>query len=168
MTVCKKKSQMRLQSIGEILFATFKRRGLATKLADNAVLKLWPAAVGHQIAAQTQPDCLKNGALFVRTTSSVWVQQLHFMKEDIRKKLNEMAKKEVIKEIRFTVGHELARKVAQANVPLSKKLFLNARDKKMITECTQALPDPELAAIFRRVMQTEISRRRQREAAQVR
>ena len=97
--------QTRLQSIGEILFSAFKRRGMAAKLEENAVLKLWPKAVGEQISVQTQPDGLRGGTLFVKATSSVWVQQLHFMKDDIRQKLNELAGKDAIKEIRFSVGH---------------------------------------------------------------
>ncbi len=106
----RKKHSTRLQSIGEILFSAFKRRGMAVKLEENALLKLWPKAVGKQIAMQTQPDCLRNGTLFVKTTSSVWVQQLHFMKDDIRQKLNKLAGKDAVKEIRFSVGLAISKK----------------------------------------------------------
>jgi hypothetical protein len=84
------------------------------------------------------------------------------MKEDIRRKLNELAGKETIKEIRFTVGHELVNEKvkADANSLHLKKSFLKERDKKMIAECTDSLADRELAAIFKRVMQVEINRRR--------
>ena len=164
----KKNPQVRLQSIGEILFKALKRRGMASKLEENALLKFWPKAVGPQIASQTQPDCLKGGTLFVKTTSSVWVQQLHFMKEEIRQKLNELSGKEAIKEIRFSVGHKLAQAQAEANNPVTKKIVLKERDKRMIAETTAALNDPELAAILKRVMQVEISRRRQRETEKAR
>jgi len=144
------------------LFSAFKRRGMAAKLEENAVLKFWPKAVGRQIAVQTQPDSLRGGTLFVKATSSVWVQQLHFMKDDIRQKLNELNGKDVIKEIRFTVGHEIsiAKITMEAEIATAKKSFLKDRDKKMIAECTASLADPELASIFKRVMQTEINRRR--------
>jgi hypothetical protein len=158
----RRKNKNRLQSIGEILFSAFKRRGMAAKLEENAVLKFWPKAVGKQIEVQTQPDSLRNGTLFVKTTSSVWVQQLHFMKEEIRQKLNELAGKEAIKDIRFTVGHEISKDkpTLGEEIAVAKKSFLKDRDKKMIAECTATLPDRELAAILRRVMQIEISRRR--------
>ncbi|PKN76881.1 MAG: hypothetical protein CVU52_02920 [Deltaproteobacteria bacterium HGW-Deltaproteobacteria-10] len=158
----KKNNQTRLQSIGEILFSTFKRRGMAEKLEENAVLKFWPKAVGRQIALQTQPDSLRGGTLFVKATSSVWVQQLHFMKEEIRQKLNELAGKNAIKEIRFTVGHEIskAKITMEEEIAAANKSFLKSRDKKMIAECTASLADPELASILKRVMQTEINRRR--------
>jgi predicted nucleic acid-binding Zn ribbon protein len=164
----RKNSQARLQSIGEILFKVLKRRGMTSKLEENSLFKFWAKAVGPQIAAQTQPDLLRNGTLFVKTTSSVWVQQLHFIKEEIRLKLNELSGKEAIKEIRFSVGHKLAKAKAEENYPATKKPVLKERDKKMIAESTAAIADPELAAIIKRVMQIEISRRRQREIEKAR
>ena len=155
-------NRSRLQPIGEILFATFKKRGMAAKLEENSIFKFWPKAVGEKIALQTRPDCLRNKTLFVKTTSSVWVQQLHFMKEEIREKLNEMAGKAVIKEIRFTIGHEISKKkpAPEEEIPVTKRTCLKERDRKMIAECTAALADKELATILKRVMQKEISRRR--------
>jgi predicted nucleic acid-binding Zn ribbon protein len=161
----KRNQHLRPQSIGEILLSVLRHRGLAVKIEENALFKLWPQAVGVQISLQTEPDILRNGTLFVKSTSSVWVQQLHFMKEDIRRKLNELAGKEIVKEIRFSIGHELTKMKATADDQSknSKKLFLKERDKKMIAECTTKLADRELAAILKRVMQVEISRRRLRQ-----
>jgi len=154
----------RLQPIGEILFSTFKKKGLAVKLEENALFKLWPQAVGAKIAAQTQPDSLRAGTLFVKTTSSVWVQQLHFIKEDILQKINELAGKQTVQEIMFTVGYSPVPKNTGRNTADSKKIILKERDKKMIAECTATLQDRELAEIVKRVMKMEISRRRLREA----
>lgn len=159
----RKHSKTRLQPIGEILFSALKNKGLAAKLEENAIIKLWPKAVGVQINAQTQPDSWRAGTLFVKTTSSVWVQQLHFMKEDIRRKLNELAGKTAIEEIHFTVGYSPASQNIGRNAVSSRKIVLKERDKQMIAECTETLADPELAEIVKRVMKAEISRRRQEE-----
>lgn len=158
----KRNHQSRLQSIGEILYTALKRRGMAAKLEENAVLKFWPQAVGRQISSQTQPDSLRNGMLFIKTTSSVWVQQLHFMKEEIREKLNELAGKDVIKDIRFSIGYECRKNnsLSKDNYPTAIKSCLTDRDKKMIANCTASIADRELAIIVRRVMQKEINRRR--------
>jgi hypothetical protein len=106
---------------------------------------------------------LRGGTLFVKTISSVWVQQLHFIKEEIREKLNQLSGKSAIKEIRFLVGHSLVQEKEEENISLTKKSMLKKRDREMIAQCTDALADQELAAILKRVMQIEISRRRQRE-----
>jgi len=164
----RKNSHASLQSISDILYAALKRRGLASQIEENALLKLWPQAVGNQIAAKTQPDCLRNGTLFVRTTSSIWVQQMHFIKEEILRKLNELAgKKNEVKDIRFTVGYRPAasQEITPDNFP--RKQFLKERDKKMIASCTEDLIDHELREILKRIMTLEISRRRELERKQV-
>jgi len=163
----KRKHQTQLQSIGEVLFSILKKRGMTSKIEENALRKLWPKAVGPQITSKTEPDSLRNGTLFVKTVSSVWVQQLHFIKEEIRCKLNELYGKPVIHEIRFLVGHTPAQGKKEKVVSLTKKTVLKKRDRDMIAECTAALADRELAGIFKRVMQVEISRRRQRENEKV-
>jgi predicted nucleic acid-binding Zn ribbon protein len=156
----RKHSQTRLQPLGEILFAALKRKGLGARLEENALMKLWPKVVGPQIAAQTQPDSWRAGTLFVKATSSVWVQQLHFMKDDIRRKLNELAGSMVVREILFTVGHRPAPRNTPHHAFISGIVALHDRDRKMIAECTEKLADPELAKIVKRVMKAEISRRR--------
>jgi predicted nucleic acid-binding Zn ribbon protein len=163
----RRKQQAQLQSIGEVLFLILKKKGMTSKIEENALLKLWPKAVGPQIASKTKPDCLRNGTLFVKTVSSVWVQQLHFIKGEILEKLNQLSGKTAIKEIRFLVGLSLVQEKAEENTSMTKKTMLKKRDKEMIAQCTDALTDHELAAILKRVMQTEISRRRQRETRKV-
>jgi len=140
---------------------------MTSKIEENTISKLWPKAVGPQIASQTQPDSLRNGTLFVKTVSSVWVQQLHFMKEEILEKLNKLSGKVVIKEIRFLAGHSLVQEKEQEHVASAKRTVLKKRDREMIAECTDSLTDQELAAVLKRVMHLEISRRRQREDGQV-
>lgn len=152
------------QPIGDILSAAFKKRGMAFRLEENNVFKLWPKAVGEQIAAQTKPDRLNAGTLFVRTTSSVWVHELHFMKEDIRNKLNQLARKTAVRDIHFTVGYQPPKTHGTPGDNEAKHASLKARDKKMIDECTETLADRELAEIVKRVMKKEISRRRMLEA----
>jgi len=137
----RKRQQTQLQSIGEVLFSVLKKRGMTSKIEENALIKLWPKAVGPQIASKTKPDCLRNGTLFVKTISSVWVQQLHFIKEEIREKLNQLSGKSTIKEIRFLVGHTLALEKEEENISVGKKTMLNKRDKEMIARINASSPD---------------------------
>src|SRR4030043_899202 len=165
-TMRKKNHRIKLHHISEILLSLLKKRGMASKIEENALLQLWPKVVGPQIIMHTKADAVRNGILFVKTISSVWVQQLHFMKEEIRQKLNQLAGKDVVKDIRFLVGHKLAQTKAEDNISLTKKLFLKERDKKMITDCTAKLADRELAVILKRIMRAENNRRRQQENEQ--
>lgn len=164
----RKRKQNRLQSIGEVLSSVLKRKGMNSKIEENALFKLWIKAVGPQIGTKTCPDHFRGGTLFVRTVSSVWVQELHFIKEEIRGKLNKLAGKEIIREIHFLVGQMPAQVKTEEKISKARKLVLKERDKKMIADCTEALSDPELASIFERIMHLEISRRRQLENEKVR
>ncbi len=156
----RRKRQAKLQPIGEVLFPLLNKRGMASKFEEKALLKIWPKAVGPQIASRTQIDSFRHGILFVKTVSSVWVQQLHFIKEEILKKLNELYAKSQIKELRFIVGHTNIPQKESENISHARKTVLRKRDKEMIAECTDSLADQELADVLKRVMQLEISRRR--------
>lgn len=99
--------------------------------------------------------------MFVRTTSSVWVQQLHFMKDEIRGKINELSGKTWVRDIHFSVGYiPDAQALKNAAGLGAGKTALKERDKKMIAQCTDVLADRELAEILKRVMKKEITRRR--------
>lgn len=141
---------------------------MASKIEENILFKLWPKAVGSQIASKTQPESFKNGILFVKTVSSVWVQQLHFVKQDILDKLTQLSGKPPVKEVRFLVGHRMDGETAEHAVSPSKKSVLKKRDKDMIAACTDSLADQELADVLKRVMHLEISRRRHMENAKAR
>jgi len=152
--------------LGDILLPILKKRGLASKIEENMILKLWPKAIGDKLNLQTKADAFRNGTLFVKTTSSIWVQQLHFIKEEIIDKVNEIAGKKIVKDIRFSIGHALP--AENKEDCFEEKSFLKERDKTMIDNCADSLPDKELANIFKRVMQGEINRRRRLESQKAR
>lgn len=156
----RKKTLTAPQPISEILSAGLKKRNIPLNLEEHFILQLWPKAVGSKIAYQTRPDRLHAGTLFVRTTSSVWVQQLHFMKDEILDKMNQLAGKNAVKNIHFTVGYRPSKPDDETSDASKKKAALKAQDRKMIEEATEKLLDPELASIIRRVMEKEIIRRR--------
>src|SRR5262245_20865852 len=56
------------------------------------------------IARNAQPEKIRNGTLFVKVTSPVWMQQLQYMKEMIAEKLNQRLKADIVKNIFFVVG----------------------------------------------------------------
>lgn len=136
---------------------------MAFQIEEKALFKLWPQAVGSQISAQTRPDSFRNGVLFVKTVSSVWSQQLHFVKREIIDKLNRLSGNPIVIDIRFIAGCALSGVDNSGKKALVGKPVLRKRDRAMIAECTDPLADKELAALLQRVMRLEISRRRQKE-----
>ena len=60
--------------------------------------------VGPSISNNARPSWIKNGALRVRVSDPIWLQELKFLEEDIRRELNETLGREAVKKIEFRVG----------------------------------------------------------------
>ena len=68
------------------------------------VFAWWAKSVPSRIVRNARPVFLKNGLLTVHVTSSVWAQELHYMRQDLLKRIQSAAPKGKIKDIRFKVG----------------------------------------------------------------
>jgi len=93
-----------LERLGAVLDQSLKRFDLTGRLDEYGVWPIWNDVVGKTIANNAQPEKIRNGTLFVKVSSPVWMQQLQFMKEMIVEKLNQRLKGEVVKTIFFMVG----------------------------------------------------------------
>lgn len=160
----KRSRQMKPEQLGEILRKIIKKKNIPAAGADRRLLDLWRRAVGPQIAAQTLPDNMKRGTLFVRVSSSVWMHQLQFLKEEILARLNGLSEKVEIKGLFFSIGEIPPPPGAAGVLPADPALPpLKGRDRNMMRESLAAVRDEELRQIIERVMTREIARRRQRE-----
>ena len=90
-----------MQHIHTAIRSFLKKSGLNNGVEQQKALKLWGEAVGNKISKNTKPISVKNGTLLIKTTNSVWKQELQIQKTEIIKKLNNKFKKNIIKEIRF-------------------------------------------------------------------
>ncbi|MBE0557020.1 MAG: DUF721 domain-containing protein, partial [Proteobacteria bacterium] len=96
--------QVKPEMLGEILGKILKKRNIPHASTDRRLLDIWRRAVGPQIAAQTHPDALKRGVLFVRVSAPVWMHQLQFMKEEILDRISGLSGPEEVKNLRFCIG----------------------------------------------------------------
>lgn len=154
-----------LQRIDEILSRALKKRHVPFRSEDRRLLDVWVKAAGPQIASQSRPESLKRDVLFVKVSSSVWMQQLHFLKGELIEKVNALMGKAPVKDMHFSIGQvpsSVSKGKDAAAPPLSTDL-LKERDKKMMEACLASLKDEELKGILKRVMTREITRRRFRE-----
>jgi len=68
------------------------------------IWELWDTAVGPVIAANTRPSAFKGKLLLVHASSSTWLHQLQFMKEDILRKVNRTLGDGAVEDIKFKIG----------------------------------------------------------------
>jgi hypothetical protein len=109
---------------------------------------------------------MERGVLHVCVASSVWLQELRFLKEEILERFNGVSRLVPLEDIRFVQGEvkkENPPGVGKDPLPFKVKDLLTPRDHRIMTESLQVLSDPELKEIIRRVMEKEIVRRRFRE-----
>jgi len=158
----KRSGSRQLQKIGEILERVLKKNGIQVPAEESRLREIWNRTVGCMIAAQTCPDRVRRGTLFVKVSTSIWMHQLQFLKDDILERLKNQWEEEPIERVHFSVGHvgspvmtETGEEFFHPTARLLKK-----RDKTMIEESLDAVKDPELQGILRRAMIKELSRRR--------
>ena len=153
----------KLEPLGDILPKVLKKLDIPHKRTGRRLVDLWERAVGPQIASRTIPENLKRGSLYVLVSSPVWLHQLQFLKEEIRRKLNELSGQEEFRRIFFLVGKIPERHLS---VPDKKRADfvaqkLQKRDLQMLERSLASIRDNELRKTIERVMITEIIRRRE-------
>ncbi len=155
------KRQKNLLKIGDFLPKVLKDKRLAVDILDCRITDVWCRAVGPQISAQTIPVKFKNNILYVNVSTPAWMQQLHFMKQEILEKVNTEWGNDGIKNIHFAIGDI-------PSVPIRREdhisdfnpRLLKERDKRLIRENLSQIRDTELKAILKKVMTREIIKRK--------
>ena len=97
----KKKSLVPLK---DVLSSIFSDSRLPFNPDDARIWREWEGAVGAAIAKNAQPEWIKNGKLRVRVSNSIWLQELGFVEETIKEKLNRRLGRRAVDRIEFRLG----------------------------------------------------------------
>jgi hypothetical protein len=155
-----RKTLQPIDRIGDVLGNSLKRLELSSRLDEYGVWPIWNDVVGKTIALNAQPEKIRNGTLFVKVTSAVWMQQLQFMKQMIAEKLNQRLKKEIVKNIFFVVGP-----IHSPSPPETASAAPSAamdQERKVDQQFLETVTDPELRQAFKRLLKS-YSRRQRRQ-----
>ncbi len=90
--------------IGSILPDVIRTCRREKDTAMTAVWDIWNHTVGATIAENTQPAAFKGRLLLVHVSSSVWVHELQFRKQELIEKVNAACGKNLIEDITFKIG----------------------------------------------------------------
>ena len=152
--------------MGDILQKVLKKHRIPVQTADHGLRKAWLDAVGPKIAAYTRPDAVRKNVLFVKVANSVWMQQLHFLKQEILEKINRANAQNPVQNIFFSLDETAApaKETRRPQAPAQDASALRSRDRILIEKSVAAIADAELRDILKRVMTREISRRRRIES----
>lgn len=93
-------------AVGDIL-ARLKTTGTLGKQLELAqIWEHWTELAGEQLSLHGQPYTVKDGQLRVRADSTVWMHKYSFHKWKIIRRINRMARKELIHDLFVTLKPE--------------------------------------------------------------
>ena len=147
-----------VERLGEVLGKSLKRLELAPRLDEYGVWPVWNEVVGNPIARNAQPEKIRNGTLFVKVTSSVWMQQLQFMKELIAEKLNQRLGTPVVKNMFFLVGR-VETDAADAEDQPAAQSSPEPREPEIDEEFLNSVTDPDIRQAFKRLLRSYVRRK---------
>jgi hypothetical protein len=158
----KSKARREPQRVGSILEKTLKNMSLEGKLKQHEVWNVWNDVVGEHVSRHAQPEFMKGGILFVKVSSSPWMQQLHYMGNGIIEALNARVGLPVVEEIRFKLG-EIDPRWKQASSPPQSLPPIPSPAKgtpKRVQKALSPIRDVEIREILGRVMLKDLGRRK--------
>jgi hypothetical protein len=107
--------------------------------------------VGDIIARNAQPDKIRQGTLFVKVSSHVWMQQLQYLKDTISEKLNHRLGGEVVKNIFFYVGEIISPVAEPATLPAAPSATQPAQPTTLNEQVLDSINDAEIRSGFQKL-----------------
>ncbi len=90
------------------------RIGMEDTRATGAIWSRWAEIVGTSIAMNAEPTSLRKGVLRVRATSPGWATELTYLATEILQRANDIAGREIVREVRVWTGPGLVRQTTRA------------------------------------------------------
>jgi hypothetical protein len=155
-----KRTRMRFPlPLGDVARQEFTALGLADRLREADIWKLWPEVVGPTVAARAMPLRIIKGTLTVAVSSGPWKQELGFLKGMMKDKLNDRLGGDVVKDIVLKSGKvELFAVAPPEEVPRKKRLA--ARQIAYIDEQSAGIVDTEIREAFVALMKASLEGRK--------
>ena len=144
-------------AVSDILETVFRGHPLERRIREGGVWLVWDDAVGEQISSKAQPAKLNEGVLTVHVSSAPWLQQLTFLKEEIRKKVNDRLGQEIVKEIFLKAGRLPKRETAPAATRRPRPATPDDKERVAthISDITDADLRSSLESLFLRNLETK-------------
>lgn len=91
-------------SVSDVLSSVLQRVDPEQQLRVYRIWTFWSEEVGNSIARRAQPLRFRDGVLVVSVATHTWMQELRFMKDAIRDRLNARLGANLVHDIFFVSG----------------------------------------------------------------
>ena len=89
----------KLEGVGDILAKMKKSTELGKHLEHAEIWAHWPDIVGEAVAKHARPRSIKDLQLRIEVDSAVWMHKINYRKWQILKRINRLARKELVSDI---------------------------------------------------------------------
>ncbi|RQD73914.1 MAG: DUF721 domain-containing protein [Candidatus Syntrophonatronum acetioxidans] len=145
-----------MEKISDSLDKTLHKLGIKKKIKEEMALFHWEEVAGPKISSKTRAEFIKGGILFIKVSSSVWSQQLVFLKKSLIKKLNHRLGERIVQDIYFRVGSwQDLREREEEKEEGWKEEVLKEEEIKAIEESLKGVDDNNIREILRSIIVRE-------------
>lgn len=135
-----------------VLTDLVERLEFRERLREHAVWNIWAEVVGALLASKAEPARIDDGKLFIRVANSTWMQELQFLKDDIRSRLNQRLGAPIVREIFLLLGSSKRQRRPD------ERPKIHPVDETKIAALVPAIGKPEIEAALRRVARARARR----------
>ena len=141
-------------AISGLLSSYLRGTPVEKMLEEGRIWVVWEQAVGSRIASHAQPAAFRDGTLTLTVDSAPWMQQLTYLKQELITKVNGELREEMVRDIYMKAGRVKA-PAAPAAPWVKKRRELTAEELGWITEQAVSVEDPDLRAVFERLIKKD-------------
>jgi len=145
-------AQRTLTRAATVITDLLDRMDCRGRLREHAVWNVWAEVVGDLLAAKAEPARIEDGKLFVRVANSTWMQELQFLKDEIRDHLNHRLGAPVVRDIFLILG---AAKPRRRKAPPTE---FHPVDESAVAALVPPIDNPEIETALRRVARARARR----------
>ena len=135
-----------------VLTDLVERLAFRERLREHAVWNVWKEVVGTLLSSKAEPVRIQDGKLFVTVANSTWMQELQFLKDDIRSRLNHRLRAPIVREIFLVLGASKRRRREEAPAKI------HPVDETAIRALVPETGRPDVEAAIRRVARARARR----------
>lgn len=136
------------------------------KYSEQVVFFYWEKIIGDDVAKHVRPDYFSFRTLFLAADSPVWANQLMFMREEIKEKINSFVGENLIKEIRFNASVEaMKREIPQKETAVKRKRKTSLPESEDIKKAVKAcvnIKDNEIKKAAEKALSVSLALNRDR------
>lgn len=93
-----------MQPLGSILPALLKSMGLADAAEGWRAVSDWAELAGARLARHSRAVSFHDGTLIVEVEGSAWMHELGFLREELKRKVNQHLGSDVVRDVRLVLA----------------------------------------------------------------